>query len=79
MLICSALILFTSSYFSERPAGIPTWVSLLPGLTFVEPEWWAMILGHPVHGIEGSFWSLYVEFKFYIFAACVYYWRGEII
>ena len=77
MLICSTLVFLTSSYFFERPAGIPNWENLLPGLTFVEPGWWGRIIGHPVNGIEASFWSLYVEFKFYVFAAVIYYWRGR--
>lgn len=77
MLICSALVFFTSEYFFERPAGKLIWENLLPGLTFIEPGWWGKILGHPVGGIDGAFWSLYVEFKFYVFAAIVYYWRGR--
>ena len=77
MLICSALVFLTSSYFVERPAGTPNWQSLLPGLTFIEPSWWQWVIGNPVNGIEGAFWSLYVEFKFYVFAAIIYYWRGR--
>lgn len=77
MLICSALIFLTSDFFYERPAGSPKWESLLPGLTFVEPGWWGKIIGRPVNGIEGAFWTLYIEFKFYVFAAIVYYWRGR--
>ena len=77
MLICSAIVFLTSGYFVERPAGAPDWESLLPGLTFIDSDWWGRILGHHVNGIEGSFWSLYIEFKFYVFAAVVYYWRGR--
>ena len=77
MLACTAIIYLTSNYFSERPAGIPNLESLLPGLTFIEPDWWSRILGHPVNGIEGAFWSLYVEFKFYLFAAIIYYWKNR--
>ena len=77
MFICSVIIFATSSYFFERPAGIPTWTSLLPGLTFIEPGWWSRVLGFRIVGIEGAFWSLYVEFKFYVFSAIVYYWKGR--
>lgn len=77
MLICSTLVFLTSALFFERPAGIPGWENLLPGLTFIEPHWWAAVLGRPVTALEGSFWSLFVEFKFYVFAAIVYYWRGR--
>lgn len=44
MLACSVMIFITSDFFSERPDGIPTWESLLPGLTFIEPGWWALAL-----------------------------------
>lgn len=77
MLICSGIVFATSGFFSERPGGALVWESLLPGLTFIEPSWWSFLLGHPVDGVEGAFWSLYVEFKFYVFAAIVYYWRGR--
>jgi peptidoglycan/LPS O-acetylase OafA/YrhL len=77
MLICSFFVFFTASFFPERPGGAPTWESLLPGLTFVDHSWWRVMLGRPIGSIEGAFWSLYVEFKFYVFAAVVYYWRGR--
>lgn len=32
---------------------------------------------HPVISLESAFWSLFVEFKFYIFSAVVYFWRGR--
>lgn len=77
MLVCSLLVFSTSNFFFERPAGSPQWVSLLPGLTFIEPSWWSVLVGRAVYGLEGAFWSLYVEFKFYVFAAVLYYWRGR--
>jgi len=77
MLVCTALVFVTADYFSERPGGIPAWEGVLPGLTFIEPSWWAFVIGRPIDGIEGAFWSLYAEFKFYVFAAMIYYWRGR--
>jgi peptidoglycan/LPS O-acetylase OafA/YrhL len=77
MLICTVIIFSTSNFFVERPAGLPSWESVLPGLTFLEPSWWSYIIGHPINGIEGSFWSLFIEFKFYFFAAVIYYLRGR--
>jgi hypothetical protein len=47
--------------------------NLLPGLSFVEPYWWSRLLGRPIGSMEGAYWSLYVEFKFYVFAAVIYY------
>ena len=77
MLICSLIIFATAQFFPERPIGAPTWVSLIPGLTFTEPTWWSTVIRHPVSPLEGAFWSLFVEVKFYVFAALVYFWRGR--
>lgn len=77
MLVCTLFVFATAGFFSERPGGSPPWESMLPGLTFIEPDWWSWISGHPFPVLEGSFWSLYAEFKFYLFAAIVYFWRGR--
>jgi peptidoglycan/LPS O-acetylase OafA/YrhL len=77
MLICSLFVFVTAWCFTERPGSLPNLDSLLPGLTFIDDRWWQLLLGRPVSSIEGAFWSLYVEFKFYVFAAIVYYWRGR--
>ena len=77
MLIASIIIYITSFYFTERPMGKPELSSLLPGLSFIDESWWSIALGKPVSPLEGSFWSLYVEVKFYIFAALIYYWKGK--
>ena len=77
MLICSLLIFATAGYFYERPMGTASWSSLLPGLTFVEPSWWRLAIGYPRDILEKDFWTLYVEFKFYVFAAALYFWKGR--
>jgi len=77
MLASSFIIFITSYFFVERPNGQPNWQSLLPGLTFIEPGWWALALGHPIVSLEGAFWSLFVEFKFYIFCSIIYFWSGR--
>jgi len=77
MLLCSLIIFITAGYFFERPAGPPEPISLLPGLTFISDAWWERVLQFDIPLLEGSFWSIYVEFKFYIFAAIFYYWKGR--
>jgi len=77
MLICSLIIFCSAPFFFERPSGAPTLTGLLPGLTFIDPIWWGKVLGRPVTALEDSFWSLYVEFKFYLFVSVIYYWRGR--
>lgn len=75
MLICSALIYLSAPLFHERPLGQPSLESLLPGLSLIDPAWWAVV-GVATKPLELSFWSLYVEFKFYVFAAIIYFARG---
>lgn len=78
MLICSVLIYASSPWMPERPAGQPGLLQLVPGLTFVSPEWWSKILGRPTPALEGAFWSIFVEFKFYVFAAVFYFRWGHV-
>lgn len=77
MLFASVLIYLTASILSERPAGSPNVLSLIPGLTFIEPSWWSKLLGIKIIPLEGVFWSLYVEFKFYILAGIIYFYLGR--
>lgn len=77
MLLISLLVFATAGFFHERPAGSPNAFDLLPGLTFIEPDWWSRVLGYPVESLEGAYWSLYVEVKFYVIAALVFFWRGR--
>lgn len=76
MLICSLLVFVSVGLFPERPAGAVVWRDMLPGLTFIEPAWWGVILGSPQGVIEGSFWSLFVEVKFYFIGGVLYFFIG---
>jgi len=76
MLLASILIYLTAPFFNERPAGEPYILDLLPGLTFISPSWWSYI-GINISELEGAFWSLYVEFKFYVIAGAIYYYLGR--
>lgn len=77
MLICSVLVFASAALFPERPAGAPHWRDLLPGLSFIEPWWWQVALRSPQHVLEGAFWSLFVEVRFYAIAGCLYFWIGR--
>lgn len=78
MLIATILIYATAHFLYERPAGIPNIYSVIPGLIFTEPSWVKAITGIPINRLEGSFWSLYVEFKFYfIFGLTYFIWGGK--
>jgi peptidoglycan/LPS O-acetylase OafA/YrhL len=74
MLFCSLFVYITAGLLNNRPLGQPSLQDLLPGLTFIQPEWWQFFL-HDKQGIlEGAFWSLFVEMKFYIVAGLLYFY-----
>lgn len=77
MLIISLLVFFTARFFPERPAGIPAFQDVLPGLLFISPHFFSAVLAYPFNHMEASFWSLYVEVKFYILFGSLYFWLGE--
>ena len=76
MLVCSILVYASAAFVPERPAGNPSIRDLLPGLTFIEPALWARVLRSPQGLIEGAFWSLFVEVKFYVIAGSCYFLVG---
>lgn len=77
MVLASALIYATAPLLSERPGGIPQPIDLLPGLTFMDPTWWSRLLGREVQQLGGGFWTLYIEFKFYVIAGLIYFGLGR--
>ena len=74
MLVGSLIILITSPLFSARPYGAPHLQDLLPGLTFIEPEFFRWFFDQKI--LEGSFWTLFVEMKFYLLAGLMYFTIG---
>lgn len=79
MLVCSLLIYLTAPWLPDRPSGTPTVDSLLPGLTLIEPRWWQTLTGVGGTPLEGAFWSLFVEVKFYLFAAAIHQAFGRVV
>ncbi|WP_295199678.1 acyltransferase [uncultured Chryseobacterium sp.] len=73
MLICSLIIYLTGSFFYERPFGIPELKSLLPGITFINNSILERIFNTDFPVLELSFWSLYVEVKFYVIFGALYF------
>ncbi|MCD1115784.1 acyltransferase family protein [Chryseobacterium turcicum] len=73
MLICSVFIYLTAGFFHERPFGIPELKSLLPGVLFINNGVLEKIVGTNFPVLELSFWSLYVEVKFYIIFGALFF------
>ena len=76
MLVASLIILMTAPLFTARPYGVPSLQDLLPGLTFIEPEFFRLFFDKNQGVLEGLFWTLFVEMKFYILAGLMYFTIG---
>ena len=73
MLIATIIVYFSSPFFLERPAGIPALRDVVPGLLFLEPEVIQSLFGFYPGIIERSFWSLFIEVKFYFVFGALYF------
>ena len=73
MLVVTIIIFTTAALLPDRPKGTPALTDVIPGLFFIEPAWLHKIFGISARSLEGGFWTLYVEAKFYFFAAIFYY------
>lgn len=77
MLICSAVIYVAFSFILDNSFKSVSLRALLPGLTFIEPHTWSVVLRSPQTALEGSFWSLFVEVRFYAVSGILFFWIGE--
>ncbi|MEI6754882.1 MAG: acyltransferase [Paludibacter sp.] len=77
MLVVTTLIYFSAILLPERPKGIPSLRDCLPGLLFVENSWVGFILPGKQGVLEGSFWSLFVEMKYYFIFGLLYFVAGK--
>jgi peptidoglycan/LPS O-acetylase OafA/YrhL len=77
MLIASFLVFGASQLIgSNMPHGRAEPVNLLPGLTFLSPPFWEMLLRRPVGELDGVYWTLYVEMGFYVIFGLLYFIVG---
>jgi peptidoglycan/LPS O-acetylase OafA/YrhL len=73
MLMATVLIFATADLLPERPAGTPNIYSILPGLLFIDPDVMNATIGYRPIELEGAFWSLFVEVKFYLIFGGMYF------
>jgi len=76
MLIATLLILLTANFFSYRPLGDVRPLDTISGLTFISPNFYKFF-DIDQKMLEGGFWSLFVEVKFYIVAGLIYFKYGQ--
>jgi peptidoglycan/LPS O-acetylase OafA/YrhL len=72
MLLCSLITISIESLLPIKLFQIHL-NSLLPSLTFVDPIIFSKIFGSDFHGVDGSYWSLFIEVKFYIIMSVLYF------
>ena len=72
MFLCS---IFTFTMLALLPAKYfhPVLIDFAPSLSFIEPSIWAKLLGRHVESIDGAYWSLFVEVKFYFWACLLFF------
>lgn len=74
MIVSSLLTLIVVRVFLPIPAfqeSATLW-NLLPSWTFTHPHIWSKVLPVSSH-VDDAYWSLVVEAKFYVWAACIYF------
>lgn len=77
MLIASIIIYLTSFYVIERPRGSVNYLDFLPSLTFIQPGIINKLTGLNIRVLDGSFWSIFVEVKFYLTAGAFFYFLKD--
>ncbi len=74
MVAASWLIFVTALFMYDRMDSLPGYLDAVPGLLFVDPHWLRDFARLPVTGpIEGDFWTLFTEVKFYLVFGAAYF------
>ncbi len=77
MLLCSAVTFGVMMLLPRQPFH-PSWRDFFPSLTFTDPLIWSKLFHSKFEAIDGSYWSLFVEVKFYFWIAILYFWVGSL-
>lgn len=77
MLAATFIIAVAAHFLSYRPGGIPRLIDLVPGLSFLGANIISTLSRIQTDGLERGFWSIYVEFRFYLLFGIFYYTLGK--
>ena len=77
MLFCSVFTFIVVSTLGVQPLSNVQLVDFLPSLTFISPQIYNKLLGIDSDWVSGVYWSLFVEVKFYFYAATVYFFSTK--
>lgn len=77
MLIATVLIYFSAFLLPDRPNGALRLIDTIPGLLLIDPDLLNKLTRYhfQIKVIEGDFWSLFVEVKFYLIFGALYFYR----
>lgn len=73
MLICAGFTFAVVKLLAVEPFSEVGLVDFLPSLTFISPQVFNKLLGLESDWISGVYWSLFIEVKFYFYAAIIYF------
>ena len=77
MLLCSTITFFVLQILPQTAFQV-SWADFLPSLTFTDPVLWNKVMQHGVRAMDGSYWSLFEEVKFYFWISLLYFsFRGQ--
>jgi len=77
MLISSLLIYFTAPLIPDRPKDMPQIQDILPGIIFIDPVIIEKLIPIKFSMLDGAFWSIFVEVRFYVIVAFMYYFGKD--
>lgn len=77
MLLASGLIYATAHLIPQRPSGLPDFKDIWPGLLFIQPGFLDYFFNADIKPLDGAFWSLFVEVKFYFIAAVAFFYLRD--
>lgn len=71
LLLSSAIIFFTSMAIPTFPDELKV-LDFVPSLTYINPYFINLLTNLDIRSIDGVFWSLYIEFQFYVLIAILF-------
>ncbi|MDF0533017.1 acyltransferase [Shewanella sp. A32] len=74
MLICSLFIIFYQFIMGDNFFLFKNEITdIIPGIFFIDPETLNTIFNTDFNSLDGAFWSIYIEVKFYILVSVFYF------
>ena len=72
MLIACAVTLILWFLVPPPPPDVSVW----PGLTLIDDRWYSWVFGQNIKSLDGAYWTLYLEMRFYVIFGAAYFLLG---